>query len=148
MNPQSLHTGWLPAEVSQASLLEEIYNKLPDMVFLFDVKERKFIMRNPALNHMLGFEHLKDQEINCISLRTLIHPEDWRGVQAAVTNVGTGEQAVVEVECRCMDKMQQYQFFHTRLSVFEKQGEDILYILGIAQNITERKKFRERRLFS
>lgn len=140
MDSQSLHSGWLPAEVSQASLLEEIYNKLPDMVFLFDVKERKFIMRNPALNHMLGFEHLKDQEINCISLRTLIHPEDWKGVQAAVANVGMGDQTVVEVECRCMDKLQQYQFFQTRLSIFEKQGAEVLYILGISQNITERKK--------
>lgn len=140
MNTQSLHTGWLPAEVSQASLLEEIYNKLPDMVFLFDAMERKFIMRNPALNHMLGFEHLKDQEINCISLRTLIHPEDWRGVQAAVAKVGQDTHAVVEVECRCMDKTQQYQYFQTRLSLFKKQDNEVAYILGIAQNITERKK--------
>ncbi len=140
MNAQSLHTGWLPASVSQATLLEAIYNKLPDMVFLFDVNERRFIMRNPALNHMLGFEHLKDQEINCISLRTLIHPEDWRGIQAAVAKVGLDGQSVMEVECRCMDKMQQYQYFQTRLSVFEKKGDEVVYILGIAQNITERKK--------
>lgn len=140
MSEQSLPAGWLPAEISQASLLEAIYNKLPDIIFLYDMKGRRFIMRNPALNDMLGFEDLKDPEINCILLRTLIHPEDWKGIQAAVAQVGLDKQSLVEVECRCMDKMQEFQFFHARLSVFEKRGDEVTYILGIAQNITEHKK--------
>lgn len=133
----------IPQFVSQAALLEAIYNKLPDMVFLFDVKERRFVMRNPALDHMFGFEHLKDQEINCISLRSLIHPEDWRVVQNAISKASNAPSEYVEVECRCIDQHQQYQCFNTRLSIFEKQEQEVIYLIGIAQNITERKKVEQ-----
>ncbi len=137
---QHLTVNLLPEFVSPAFLLEAIYNKLPDMVFLFDMKERRFVMRNPALDHMLGFEHLKDQEINCISLRSLIHPEDWKLVQNGMLKVGKTASTYVEIESRCIDKNQQYQYFNTRLSVFEQKNGEILYLIGISQNITERKK--------
>lgn len=137
---QSLTISLLPEYVSPEALLEAIYNKLPDMVFLFDVKERKFVMRNPALDQMFGFEHLKDQEIDCISLRSLIHPEDWKLVQNAMLKVGKTSSAYVEIESRCIDKNEKYQYFHTRLSVFEEKNDEITYLIGISQNITERKK--------
>lgn len=135
-----------PQFVSQAALLEAIYNKLPDMVFLFDVRERKFVMRNPALDNMLGFEYLKAKEINCISLRSLIHPEDWRLVQTAMQKVGDAEKENVEIECRCIDQNHQYQSFQTRLSVFERKDGAILYLIGISQNITEKKKVESQSL--
>ena len=130
----------LPSFVSQAALLEAIYNKLPDMVFLFDVKERRFVLRNPALDRMLGFEHFKDQEINCISLRSLIHAEDWKPLQNAMHQLENSEKESIEIECRCLDKSQQYQYFNTRLSVFEKNENEVIYFIGISQNISVRKK--------
>lgn len=133
----------LPSFVSPAALLEAIYNKLPDMVFLFDVKERRFVLRNPALEAMLGFEHFKDQEINCISLRTLIHSEDWKLVQNALQQIESGVKESIEIECRCLDKTQTYQHFNTRLSVFEKNGNEVIYLIGIAQNISEKKKIEQ-----
>lgn len=143
MIKESVPNAIMPQFVSQAALLEAIYNKLPDMVFLFDVKERRFVMRNPALDHMFGFEHLKDKEINCISLRSLIHPEDWRVVQNAITKATNAPSEYVEVECRCIDQHQHYQSFTTRLSIFEKQGDEVVYLIGISQNITERKKIEQ-----
>lgn len=133
----------LPTVVSQTALLEAIYNKLPDMVFLFDIKERRFVLRNPALDSIFGFDHLKDQEINCISLRSLIHSEDWKPIQNAIQQLENNEKEMVEIECRCLDKFQQYQYFNTRLSVFEKLGDKLVYLIGIAQNISGRKKMEQ-----
>ncbi|MDP3392798.1 response regulator [Sediminibacterium sp.] len=133
----------LPSFVSLSALLEAIYNKLPDMIFIFNVKERRFVLRNPALDDMLGFEHLKDQEINCISLRSLIHSEDWKPLQNAMQQLESLEKQNVEIECRCLDKFQQYQYFNARLSVFEKLGNEVVHLIGIAQNISERKKIEQ-----
>lgn len=133
----------IPSFVSQAALLEAIYNKLPDMVFLFDVKERKMVLRNPALDNMLGFDHFSNQEINCISLRSLIHSEDWRLVQNAMHQLENNEKESVEIECRCLDKFQHYQYFMTRLSVFEKSGNKVVHLIGIAQNISSKKKIEQ-----
>jgi len=133
----------LPSFVSQAALLETIYNKLPDMVFLFDIKERRIVLRNPAFENMLGLDQFNDQEINCISLRTLIHSEDWKLVQNALRQLENGLKDSVEIECRCLDKAQTYQHFNTRLSVFEKKGNDVIYLIGIAQNISDKKKIEQ-----
>lgn len=133
----------LPSFVSPAALLEAIYNKLPDMVFLFDVKERKFVLRNPALDQMLGFANLEDHAINCISLRSLIHAEDWKPIQNAIRQLESQEKDSIEIECRCLDVSQQYQYFNTRLSIFEKIENEVVFLIGIAQNITGKKKIEQ-----
>ncbi|MEB3067379.1 hypothetical protein, partial [Parvimonas micra] len=64
-------------------MLETVFHRLPDMVFVYDVKERKFIVRNKVLNELLGFEELSGETVSCISLRSITHPEDWDAVQNA-----------------------------------------------------------------
>ncbi len=130
-----------PQKVNSSALLEAIYNKLPDLVFIFDMKARKFIIRNSILDELLGFFDLSGQDINCISLRSLIHPDDWQGVEKSLRTVQRLEDTdTIEIECRCKDGNQQYQYFQTRLSVFERDGKEVLFFLGISQNITERKQ--------
>ncbi len=146
MSSISIQNEVLRPKLNTTALMEAIYNKLPDLVFIFDIKTRKFIIRNNVLDHLLGFFELTGKEINCISLQSLIHPDDWNAVEKSLKSVHKlTENDIVEIECRCKDSNQQYQYFHTRLSVFEKQGNDVIYLLGISQNITERKKSEQQK---
>lgn len=130
-----------PEKVNSVHLLETIYNKLPDLVFIFDMKDRRFIIRNPALDNLLGFIALSGSEINCISLASLIHPDDWKRVEQSLRLTHKLlDNETIDIEFRCKDHHHQYQYIHTRLSVFERDGEDVLYLLGISQHISERKK--------
>ncbi len=136
----------LSSKLNKTSLLEAIYNKLPDLVFIFDIRERKFIIRNAVLDHFLGFFELPGNQIDCITLQSLIHPEDWKSVEKALILVHKlTEKDSIEIEYRCKAANQQYQYFQTRLSVFEMQENEVVYLLGISQNITERKKSEQQR---
>ncbi|MBR2648959.1 MAG: PAS domain S-box protein [Sediminibacterium sp.] len=129
-----------PKRVNQHALLETVFHRLPDMVFVYDVKERKFIVRNKVLNELLGFVELSGDTVSCISLRSITHPEDWDKVQNALKHcLSMGPDEMQEVETRCKTKHGNYLFFQTRLFVFEKVGDDVIYLLGISQDITERK---------
>lgn len=130
-----------PVKVNTEALVEAIFNKLPDLVFIFDMRDKKFVIRNPALDDVMGFSTLSGDDITCISLKSIIHPSDWHTVQQAIKlAVKLPDQEFIEIETRCRDQRQQYLHFHTRLSVFERDGDNVLYLLGIAQNITARKK--------
>jgi PAS domain S-box-containing protein len=129
-----------PNRVNQYALLETVFHKLPDMVFVYDTRDKKFIVRNAVLNQVLGFSDLGGEAIDCISLKSITHPDDWGKVQTTLkAAMGMGLEEMQEVETRCKTKKGNYLYFHTRLFVFERSGTEVLYLLGISQDITERK---------
>lgn len=125
--------------VSQQAILGAILDKLPDLVFVFDVSEQKLVFCNPSLLKELNKYNLLGDNMNCDSLRSFIHPDDWQKVLNALHNVTFQiNDNAIEIEIRCKNELKAYQYYQIKLSVFEKKGDDVVQILGISRNITER----------
>ena len=60
----------------KARLLETVFKSLDGLVFVFDLKEQKIIIRNPALDQILGFNQLSKEYIETEDLKAIVHPED------------------------------------------------------------------------
>lgn len=130
----------LNSGVDHKALLNAVFNKLPDFIFVFDTREKKFVELNPALEQQLQKCHIAPGEFNCSSLKTIIHPEDYQEAQHALKSAMLLQGSdFVEFEVRCKNELKLYQYFNTKISVFEREGDNIIYLLGIAQNITDRK---------
>ncbi|HJV20708.1 MAG TPA: response regulator [Sediminibacterium sp.] len=126
--------------VDHRALLDAVFNKLPDFIFVFDTREKKFVVFNPALEHQLKKCGIVPVDFNCVALKTIIHPDDFQEVQHALKSAMLLQgNDFVEFEVRCKNELKLYQYFNTKISVFEREGDEVVYLLGISQNITDRK---------
>lgn len=119
-------------------LRESIESAMPGVLYVFDVQQRRNIYSNRSLSAALGYssEDIKGLGENIIP--ALVHPEDINKIPAwSRENFGT----VKETEYRMKTKSGQWRWFLGRDTVFQRDSEgNVLQIVGLAQDITERKE--------
>lgn len=115
--------------VSPKDILGAVLDKLPDLVFVFDVPTQKLIFCNPSLQKELLKSNLTRDNMNCPSIRSLIHPDDWqKAVDAMYKATHDSTVEAVEIELRCKNELKVYQYYQIKLSVFEKNGDETLQV--------------------
>lgn len=130
----------LNSGVNHRALLDAVFNKLPDFIFVFDTREKKFVVCNPALEHQLKKCDIAPADFSCATVKNIIHPDDFQEAQNALKSATLLQgNDFVEFEVRCKNELKLYQYYNTKISVFEREGDEAVYLLGISQNITERK---------
>ncbi len=126
----------------KARLLETVFKSLDGLVFVFDLKEQKIIIRNPALDQILGFNQLSKEYIETEDLKAIVHPEDQELLFDSFQEIKKRKpKEKLTNEIRFKNTSGTYTHYQTVISDFKKQGEEVEQVLCIAQDMSEKIKY-------
>lgn len=126
----------------KVDLLEKVFKNLADLVFVFDLNQHKIVIRNPALDKILGFNHLSMEHIETEDFKAIVHPEDQNLLFDAFNKVShLKSKEKLSIEARIKNPHGTYTYYQTAISLFKKNGEDVEQVLCIAQDMSEKIKY-------
>ncbi len=137
-------TGRRKAEADlQASqhLVQKIADTFPDVIYVYDLAEQRYIYSSHDIAQTLGHDLGSDLKKGYEAVNQLMHPDDRpeeANRRARMLAAQDGEIVEFEYRLRCADGG--WRWYSIRQTVFSRaEGGQPRQILGIAQNITERK---------
>lgn len=130
-----------PTSSEMAALLEAVVDMLPFVVFVKDAEELRLVVANKTLCEMFG--HTKEWLLGRLD-HEYLPKEQAEGFVAIDREVLAARQMRVFEEVARVDGVD--HFFNTRKLPLEVNGR--LYLLGVTENITERKRAEESLLAS
>ena len=129
--------------LKKSDYLRTIIENSRDGINLLDLKTGKYVFMNPAQIQLTGFTF---EEINNISAKEAYertHPDDRHTTIDQQKKVDAGEDVSEPVEYRWKVKSGEYRWFSdSRKLVHDEKGQ-VIAIVGISRDITERKKAEE-----
>ena len=122
-------------------LRESIENAMPGILYVFDVRTQENIYANKNIAAALGYTMEEINNLGGNIIGSLIHPDDVIKIPGWTTeDFGTVKKA----EYRMKTKSGKWRWFFGRDTVFQRDSNgNVLQIVGMAQDITERKKIEE-----
>lgn len=127
------------ALVETEKLLRKIAESIPDLLFLYDIESNTFTFQNEHLVDFFGENSKYFSPFRLEKIAELIHKDDSDAVERAVSQVINGRPGMVEVEFRLRRDNGSYRWVQLRHAVFSKDQNRVTRILGILQDIDERK---------
>ncbi len=130
------------ALVESQQFVESIARTSPDLITVYNLKERKNIYANRDLSAFLNINIEEIRKLGANFFQQLMHPDDISTFTDFLINYRkyTGD-AVREIEYRVKDKNGAYLWVLGRYNVFSKDQDGFpLEIICISQDITARKK--------
>lgn len=126
--------------------LERISRAVPDSIYVYDVRTRKNVYLNHAVNGVLGYNPEEIATMEEQILTHLMHKEDIpRYARHASKLRRAKDDAVLEFECRVKHKDGRWRWFLTRETVFKRdEAGKPRQTIGVAQDITEKRTMQER----
>ncbi|WP_250632374.1 ATP-binding protein [Rhodoflexus caldus] len=128
------------ALVETEKLIRKVAESIPDLLFLYDVNSNSFTFQNEHLNDFFGDNAKYFTPFRLEKVAELVHPEDLDTLERSVGQVVSGRVGMVEVEFRLRNPNQSgYKWMQLRHAVFSKDQERVTRILGLLQDIDDRK---------
>jgi PAS domain S-box-containing protein len=128
--------------IESQRFVRRITDATPNLLYLYDVIEDQIVYVNPLVDDLLGYTPDEVRKMGSAFYETVLHPddfEDYRGFRDRVSLAQEGD--VSEHEYRMRTKRAEWRWFHSRDVVFKRTSDGLLkMILGIAEDVTERKK--------
>lgn len=126
----------------KANLLETVFKSLADLVFVYDLKVKKIIIRNPALDVVLNYNHLSAENMDGTGFKSIVHPDDLALMSDAFDSINKLKaKEKITVEARIKNTKGTYTYYQTTVSIFKKEGNDLEQVLCIAQDMSEKVKY-------
>ncbi len=130
---------------SQATL-QLIADSTPEIISIFDLKERELIYVNRQVQNILGYS---PEQLRQISLPALAHPDDYAELAQIFRifrNVGAMELGeVVELAYRVRHADGEWRWLSSEFTVFmREEEEESQQLLITSHDITERKRYEEK----
>lgn len=131
--------------IESQRFVQRIADATPTLLYLYDVIEDKNIYINERVYDILGFTPEQVKKMGGAFFKTILHPDDSRVVESIWQRMDDAEDGdIVESDFRLKNCHEEWRWFHSRDVIFRRNGEGRLkLILGIAQDITERKEAEE-----
>src|SRR5262245_25024353 len=125
--------------------IQSLIDAVPAGIYIYDLKERRNFFTNPRLSSMLGYTTDELTAMGADFLPLVLHPEDWRRSHSHFETLREApDGSVVEIEYRMKHRDGQWRWVASREMVFMRDADGWpLQILGVAQEITERKQAEE-----
>jgi len=122
-------------------LLETVADAIPDVVYLYDPRQRRHVYFNREMATLLGYSNAEIQTVGADLLLHQIHPDDLPKVtQHIETLAHTASDAIFPLEYRIQGKGGDYRWFYVRERVYQRDAAGQPEILfGVCQDVTERK---------
>ena len=117
----------------------------PDILYIFDVQEQRFVLGNNRIKDILGFAPEDIAELDREALMGLLPPEDLAPIiEHFSRTVRLPDGAVLEMEHRCRHADGSWRWLLNRTAVFERNGEGwVQKVLGCVQDITKQREALE-----
>lgn len=126
----------------KANLLETVFKSLADLVFVYDLKVNKIIIRNPALDAVLNYNHLSVENMDGTGFKSIVHPDDLALMSDAFESINKlKSKEKITVEARIKNTKGTYTYYQTTVSIFKKEGNDLEQVLCIGQDMSEKVKY-------
>lgn len=120
---------------------ESMESAMPGMLYVYDLKKQVNIYVNHNITRMLGYSWEEMEQIGSNITRTLVHPDD---LDKLTQWSNENSRTVKDSEYRLRTRSGEWRWFHSRDTVFRRDAVGkVTQIIGIAQDITERKKIEE-----
>ena len=127
-------------------LRERIVETMPEVLYVFDVAGQRLVYVNRQILSVFGYAPDVVRSMTVSQLQALVHPDDvGRLVKQYWDFVTTTGEELTEAEYRVQHHNGEWRWCHSRVTVFKRTPEGRpLEVLGMAQDITERKRLEER----
>lgn len=130
-------------------LIQKITDTVPVIIYIYDLTEQKNIYFNSQICEILGYNiaQIQKMEKQQNLLQNLLHPDDCRSakqLEERWQSVKDGE--ILQTEMRMKTVTGDWRFFQCEETLFLRKENLPKQILGVAVDITERKKTQEKLL--
>ncbi len=131
--------------IESQRFVHRIADATPDLLYLHDVIDDNNIYVNPRVKDILGYGPEEIRRMGPSFFNTLIHPDDAAVRESLLDRFADApEGAIVESEFRLKNASGEWRWFSSRDVIFKRTSDGLLkIILGIAQDITEKKAAEE-----
>jgi PAS domain S-box-containing protein len=120
---------------------ESMESAMPGLLYVYDVKNQTVIYVNHNITRLLGYSWEDIEKMGNDLLIQLVHADDK---QRITTWTNEPSRTVKEVEYRLLTKSGAWRWFRSRDTVFQRDEKgNVRQVIGIAQDVTERKKMEE-----
>ncbi len=125
---------------------EIILNASPDVIYIYDIVEKKNVYSNEGVMDVLGYSAQEIQEMGDELIQALMHPDDFTiYLNETFPRYQTAEDnEFIEHEYRMKHKNGEWYWLNSKESIFARREDGTPdQIFGIIRDITERKKTEE-----
>lgn len=123
-------------------LFRQIFESAPVGIALANTQDYQFRMVNPLFCTMLGYS---EEELMAGSCPSISHPEDADAEKPYAERLFRGDIPGYQFVKRYIKKNQEIMWGSLTTRAIRNQTGEILYILGIVEDITERKQIEDER---
>jgi len=122
--------------------LTRVHQALPDLIYVYDFEKGRNIYANHKVTEQLGYTEEELQQVEGNLLETILHPEDFpRYLEYRKRYDSGSDEDIFQFNYRLVHKDGSFLWVHSREVIFERTPDGKpTQVLGIAQNITERRE--------
>ncbi|TGK07657.1 HAMP domain-containing protein [Leptospira semungkisensis] len=126
--------------------IESILDITPDILYIYDLKERKNVYSNNSVYRMLGYtmEDIKDMDSNIMP--RLMHPEDFENYSKNIfpRYFSASDKDLIEYQYRLKHLEGHWIWLVSRALIYRREPDGTpIQIFGIANDITKNKQAEE-----
>jgi PAS domain S-box-containing protein len=138
----------MEAELAESRrFLQRVIDASPNLIYVFDLLERRSTYVNPQSAAMLGYtpEEIVDAGNHLVE-RIPVHPADWPALSALWERMRSARDGeVVESDYRVRVASGEWRWLRSRRVPFKRAGAEVRQILGAAEDVTDHKRAGQRR---
>jgi PAS domain S-box-containing protein len=126
--------------------IESIINASPDIIYIYDIEERRNIYVNEGIQRNLNYTDFEIKQMGDQLLPILMHPEDFEYYRYYIfPKYSTAkDKEIIVHEFRMRDKNGEWHWLYCKESIFLRDPDgNPKQIFGITSDITERKKIED-----
>ncbi len=131
--------------IESQRFIHRIADATPNILYLYDVIEKKNIYVNSQVTEILGYPPEEVKKMKGAFFKKLVHPDDVDAIASMENRFHTARDGdIVESEYRLKNARSEWRWFYSRDIAFKRTSDGLLkLILGISQDVTERRMVEE-----
>jgi hypothetical protein len=120
--------------------IQRLTDTIPDILYLYDLKERRNIYINRQITEVLGYAPEAIQAMGSEVLQQLMHPDDFARLPAHLERFNSAQEGeIIEFEYRMRHVNGEWRWLHSRESIFARSEDGSpRQLLGTTRDITSR----------
>jgi len=131
--------------IESQRFVHRIADATPNILYLYDAVENRNIYINSRIKDILGYSPEEIKKMKNPFFKKLLHPGDAPVIDALWKRfIKASDGDILESEYRLKNCNGDWRWFYSRDIVFKRtSGGHLKFVLGISQDVTERKMFEE-----